>query len=57
MQEQNWRAVVEGVIELSGGASDGVRTASDVVEGDEAKRIEQEVSELIVSHRRRDHAG
>jgi hypothetical protein len=59
MQNQNWKQVVERVVQLSGGQSvDGVQTTSEKLTEEEAAQVESWVRKLVRSRKReeqRDH--
>ncbi|HEX8170535.1 MAG TPA: NAD(P)H-binding protein [Thermoanaerobaculia bacterium] len=46
-QNANWRAVVQRVIDFTGGTSDGVHEEKEKLEGADAERVEQRVRELV----------
>ena len=53
LQDDNWRQVVERMVELSGGAApEGVRTEFDTLEESEAEEVERRVRRLVVGSRR-----
>jgi NADH dehydrogenase len=52
MQDQNWTTVVERVVELSGGSSDGVQTATEVFDDEDASRVQGEIAELVAKSKR-----
>lgn len=54
MQDQNWTTVVERVIELSGGESEGVQV-ENVRDEAEAARLEEEVADLVAGLKRKGH--
>jgi NADH dehydrogenase len=54
-QNSTWRTVVQRVIEVSGGVSDGVQELKDVARGEEGAVIEEWVAELVLQHRRAAH--
>lgn len=58
-QNWTWRTVVERVIEISGGSSDGVQEQSEVVSDDEGARVEEWIRDLIAGRKRdaRNQAG
>jgi uncharacterized protein YbjT (DUF2867 family) len=52
LQEANWVEVVDRVVELSGAiAPDGVHTETAHLEGDEARKVEHEIEQLVTRHR------
>jgi len=51
-QNWTWRTVVERMIEVSGGSSDGVREERGVVSGVEEGRIEEWIGDLIAGRKR-----
>lgn len=54
MQDDNWRTVVERVVEMSGGRCSGVRSETESLDAESAKAFEREVADLIAGHRCRD---
>jgi NADH dehydrogenase len=56
MQDDNWRTVVERVVEMSGGQSGGVRSETESLDAESTKVFERDVADLIAGHRRRDRA-
>ena len=58
-QNWTWRTVVERVIEISGGSSDGVQEQREVVSDDEGARVEEWIRDLIAGRKRdaRNQAG
>jgi len=46
-QWANWRSVVQRMIDLSGGTSDGVHSVSEKLHGEEAAAVEERVREMI----------
>jgi NADH dehydrogenase len=53
MQKQNWKHVVERVVALSGGQSDGVQSSVEHLRDEEAERVEA-WARRMVSRRKRD---
>ena len=51
-QSANWRAVVQHTIDASGGTSDGVHDEAEKLGGDDAKRLEARVKELVQDRKR-----
>ena len=50
LQDSNWHAVVSRVIELSGGSAlEGVQSATETLEGEEARELEASVDRLITA--------
>lgn len=52
MQDQNWITVVDRVIALSGGRSDGVQADTEVFDDAEASRMEEEIADLVARSKR-----
>jgi uncharacterized protein YbjT (DUF2867 family) len=55
-QDANWRAVVQRLIDASGGTSDGVRQEKETLSEDEAARAEERIKTLVQA-RKREEAG
>jgi NADH dehydrogenase len=55
-QSANWRAVVQRVINASGGTTDGVHEEKETLRGEEAERLEERVKR-IVQDRKREESG
>ncbi|MFN0103466.1 MAG: DUF1990 family protein [Bryobacteraceae bacterium] len=55
-QNWTWRTVVDRVIQISGGISDGVREDNEVVSDDEAQRVEEWIGELIAGRKREERS-
>ena len=51
-QSANWRAVVQRVIDASGGTSDGVHEEKEILRGDEAARLEERVKKIVQERKR-----
>lgn len=51
-QSANWRAVVQRVIDFSGGTSDGVHDQADKLSEDDAKRVEERVKSIVQGRKR-----
>jgi NADH dehydrogenase len=51
-QTANWRAVVQKMIELSGGTSDGVHEEVEKLDEAERARLEQRVREIVQARKR-----
>ena len=51
-QSANWRAVVENVVEASGGTSDGVETQSQKLDEEEAELAADRIRSMIQSRQR-----
>jgi NADH dehydrogenase len=51
-QAANWRAVVQRMIDASGGTSDGVHQDVETLDDDEAKRVETRVREMVQERKR-----
>ena len=54
-QNSTWRTVVERVVEMAGGESDGVQEDADVVSGRDSEEIEEWIADLITRHKRVEH--
>jgi nucleoside-diphosphate-sugar epimerase len=54
-QNSTWRTVVERIVELSGGRSEGVKEEKSVVRGEEGEAIDDWVGELVAQYRRAAH--
>ncbi len=52
MQSANWRAVVQKIIDISGGTSEGVRTESKRLDDDEAGSVEKRVRSMVQKRQR-----
>jgi NADH dehydrogenase len=53
LQDRTWQKVVGNMVEFSGGsAPGGIQHRAETLEGDEAKEVEQAVSDLIARRRR-----
>ena len=57
MQSANWRTVVQRVIDLSGGTSDGVKTESKKLDDDESTRAEERIRSLVQRREREESAS
>lgn len=57
MQSANWRAVVQRVVDLSGGTSDGVQTESRTISGTEADEVETRIRTLVQRRERNESAA
>lgn len=55
-QAANWRALVQRIIDASGGTSDGVQQQSEKLDEEEASRVEERVRR-IVQERKRDESA
>ncbi|HET8772893.1 MAG TPA: NAD(P)H-binding protein, partial [Thermoanaerobaculia bacterium] len=51
-QDANWRAVVQRVIDASGGTSEGVQQEKQVLSEDEAARVEERVRGIVQERKR-----
>ena len=51
-QDANWRAVVQRVIDASGGTSEGVQQEKEKLEGQEASAVEKRVKEMVQARKR-----
>lgn len=51
-QDANWRAVVQRIIDASGGTSDGVRQEKEKLDDDAATRVEKRVRGLVQDRKR-----
>ena len=51
-QSANWRAVVQRMIDASGGTSDGVHQEKELLRGDAAAAVERRVQRLIAARKR-----
>jgi uncharacterized protein YbjT (DUF2867 family) len=47
MQDSNWRGVVQRMIEVSGGTSDGVQKQSEKLDDDDAKTVEMRIRAMV----------
>ena len=57
LQDQNWKRVVQRVIDLSGGSSpEGVKTRAEKLEGDAAREIEKRLRAAIQARLRKESA-
>jgi hypothetical protein len=57
LKDATWRAVVQRVIEQSDGrALNGVQHSDEVLEGEDAKRVEQWADALVMASRRAEEA-
>jgi uncharacterized protein YbjT (DUF2867 family) len=56
-QNSTWRTVVERVVEVSGGQSEGVQEDSDVVRGRHSEEIEAWITDLVTRHKRVENEG
>jgi uncharacterized protein YbjT (DUF2867 family) len=52
MQESNWIGVVQRMIDVSGGTSDGVHKQSEKLDGDEAKTVAMRVRSMVDARKR-----
>jgi NADH dehydrogenase len=58
MQEVNWSALVERMVEEAGGrAPDGVQREEDTLEGEQAREVEGWLTELVRARRRAERAA
>ena len=57
LQSHTWIETVENVVAESGGTSAGVQTVSESLDGDEARRVEQWIADVISSRKRADRAA
>ena len=55
-QSANWRAVVQSVVDASGGTSEGVETEVRTLDDDEAARVEKDVRSMVQERRREESA-
>ncbi|MBV8516241.1 MAG: NAD(P)H-binding protein [Acidobacteria bacterium] len=53
-QSANWRAVVQRVIDASGGTSSGVQQEKEMLRGEDAENVERRVRALIDARKRKD---
>lgn len=53
-QDANWRAVVQRIIDASGGTSDGVQQEKERLDEDAAARVEERVKSLVFERKRED---
>lgn len=51
-QDANWRAVVQRVIDASGGTSDGVQQEKETLNAEEAAKVEQRVKSMVQDRKR-----
>jgi len=51
-QDANWRAVVQRIVDASGGTSDGVRQEKETLNDEEAARVEQRIKSLVQERKR-----
>ncbi|HEX8411475.1 MAG TPA: NAD(P)H-binding protein [Thermoanaerobaculia bacterium] len=51
-QDANWRAVVQRVIDASGGTSDGVQQEKETLTGEDAARVEQRIKSMVQDRKR-----
>ena len=51
-QDANWRAVVQRIIDASGGTSDGVQQQKETLNEDEAARVEQRIKSMVQERKR-----
>ena len=56
-QAANWRAVVQRIIDASGGTSEGVQQEKERLSVDEATRVEERVKGLVQDRKREDVGG
>ena len=57
MQKQNWKQVVERVVELSGGAAEeGVQSTNEKLGDEDAREVESWVRRLVRNRKREEHA-
>jgi hypothetical protein len=54
-QSANWRAVVQRMVDLSGGTSGGVHTEVEKLEEEDAAKVEKSVRRMV-QHRQRDES-
>jgi len=55
-QDANWRAVVQRVVDASGGTSDGVQQEKATLSDDEAAEVEQRIKSLVQDRKREETA-
>jgi uncharacterized protein YbjT (DUF2867 family) len=55
-QDANWRAVVQRVVDASGGTSDGVQQEKETLSDDDASRVEERVKKLVQDRKREETA-
>lgn len=51
-QDANWRAVVQRVIDASGGTSDGVQQEKETLNAEDAARVEQRIKSMVQDRKR-----
>ncbi|HEX7831014.1 MAG TPA: NAD(P)H-binding protein [Thermoanaerobaculia bacterium] len=51
-QDANWRAVVQRVVDASGGTSEGVQQEKETLNDEEASRVEERVKKLVQDRKR-----
>lgn len=56
-QSANWRAVVQRVVDASGGTSEGVQQESEKLDDENAKAVEARIKSLVQDRKRDESAG
>jgi uncharacterized protein YbjT (DUF2867 family) len=54
-QNSTWRTVVQRMIDISGGEAPGIEEEKGTARGEEGRRVEEWVGELVTRHRRASH--